>query len=95
MQNEPAFASSTHLQIFAISLVHERGKLFKLQCGRVLGEKGDNVPDAAFMRGEHLKRSTDKEQIVLDDTVRVEDCNARIKAVGEKQEGAFVFHREA
>ena len=27
---EPAFAGSKHLQMFALSLVHERGELFKL-----------------------------------------------------------------
>ena len=29
-RNEPACAGSKHLQVFALSLVHERGELFEL-----------------------------------------------------------------
>src|ERR1700722_15170734 len=78
--------------MFALSLVHERGELLKLKRRHVLGEKGDDVLDAALMRREHLKRIADKEQVALDDAVRVEDRNARIEAVGEKQERALVLH---
>ena len=77
--------------MFALSLIHERGELLKLQRRHVLGEKGDDVLDPAFMRREHLKRIADKEQIALGDAVSVEDCDARIEAVGEEQERALVF----
>src|ERR1700677_653559 len=78
--------------MFALSLVHERGELFKLKWRHVLGEKSDDVLDTALMRGEHLKRIADKEQIALDNAVRVEDSYARIEPVGEEQEGALVLH---
>src|ERR1700733_12642408 len=79
--------------MFALPLVHERGELFKLKRRHVLGEKGDNVLDAALMRREHLKRIADKEQVALDDAVGVEDRDAGIEAVGEEQEWALVFDR--
>src|ERR1700733_14575845 len=79
--------------MFALPLVHERGELFKLKRRHVLGEKGDDILDAALMRGEHLKRIAHKEQIALDDAVGIEDRDAWIEAVGEEQEGAFVFDR--
>jgi len=36
-KDEPACAGSKHLQMFALSLVHERGELFELQRRDVLG----------------------------------------------------------
>ena len=94
-KDEPAFAGSKHLQMFALSLVHQCGELLKLKRRHVLGEKGDDVLDAALMCREHLKRIADKEQVAFDDAVRVEDRDARIEAVGEEQKGALVFHRSA
>lgn len=79
--------------MFALSLVHERGELFELERRHVLGEKGDDVLDAVLVRREHLERIADKEQIVLDDAMRVEDRATRIEAAGEDQRGAFIFQR--
>ena len=78
--------------MFALSLVHERGELLKLERRHVLGEKSDNVLDAAFMRRERVMWIVHQEQFALDDAMRVEDRAARIEAVGEDQRGAFVFH---
>ena len=71
-RNEPACAGSKHLHIFALPLVHESRELLKVQRRKVLGEDGDDVLDTALMRGEHLKRIADEEQVALDNSVRVE-----------------------
>jgi len=42
----------------------------KLSRGHVLGEKGDDGFDAAFVRRERLTRVADKERIALDDALR-------------------------
>ena len=81
--------------MFALALIHERGELLKLERRHVLGEKGDDVLDAALEGREHLKRIADKEQVALNDPVRVEDRRARIEAVGEEQLRALVVHRTA
>ena len=71
-------------QIPALSLVHERGELFKLWRRHVFREKGDDILDAIFMRRERLKRIAYKKQIPVGDSMRIEDRTARIEAVREK-----------
>src|ERR1700690_3845944 len=91
--DEPACAGSEHLQVFPLSLVHQRGGLFKLVRRHALSEKGDDVLHTAFIGCERVKWITNKEQIALDDPMRVEDRATRIKAVWEDQRGAFIVQR--
>jgi len=78
---------TTHLDLSSLS--YDQKDLGAL---KALLHRADEVQVSVYLL-ERVKRIAHREQIALDDPMRIEDRAARTEAVGEDQRGAFVFHR--